>query len=322
MTTTAPLALSRSPTLISPSLPADKRGMVKDPDYWFEDGNIIITATNFHPRSRPCGFRVHQGALFSHSTVLQDLLGRPLQVTDTAYNCAVVHFSESGHNLKCFLRAIYGGIGPNDDLPFADAAALVRLGHKYDVARVYTLGMGSLFPPKKPWSRLLGSGDKAIEAANLFTAIKCPPALLVALYCCTKLDVASLIGGTIRTDGFLETLDAHNMLLCLRAREMFARRRTTFFVRTITLPPQESCKTPSSCREHLRDILPTYADDVRGGFSELFLDWEKDDTICAPCRKFLARREQKFRASLRSSLPELMGVDVKSWDPSRPVVFA
>ncbi|KAJ3008892.1 hypothetical protein NUW54_g2982 [Trametes sanguinea] len=112
------------------------------------------------------------------------------------------------------------------------------------------------------------------------------------------------------------------MILCLHARETFARLRMAFFIRTLTLPPPESCGTPSSCPKHVRKTLPQYADDIRGGFSELFLNWEKNDSICKSCRKFLTRRETKFRASLRSSLPELMGVELKCWDPSHPVMLS
>ncbi|CDO73028.1 hypothetical protein BN946_scf185007.g82 [Trametes cinnabarina] len=300
----------RSPTPFSPRLPAaEAYSILKDPDYWFEDGNLVIISAHHRPRANPIAFRVHRGVLLHHSAKLLNLLGPILSKEKRSHGgktlagCPAVHFSDS----------------PDGVLPFADAAALIRLGHKYGVARVLTLGTKALFPDDNPWGRILDLTEEVIEAVNLFTAIDCAPARLMALYRCTRLENKLLVTGARRKDGFVETLRPEDLALCLGARELFAVLRMNHVFTTMALRSRATCQTNTRCDRYLSHHRPKCFDIIRGGVSLVFADWAYNTSICKPCRKLLAGREAQFQTNLLEELPTLIGVDVENWDHTWPV---
>ena len=90
------------------SLPADLatvglNGTVKrDPDLWFDDGNIVLLA-------RDTAFRVYRGLLTRHSVIFRDLfqMAQPANA-ETMESCPVVHLSDSPDDLRYLLRALCG----------------------------------------------------------------------------------------------------------------------------------------------------------------------------------------------------------------------
>ncbi|KAI1786586.1 hypothetical protein LXA43DRAFT_51311 [Ganoderma leucocontextum] len=75
----------------------------RDPDFWFDDGNIVIIA------DRTC-FRIHRSVLARHSDVLADRLGLEHGPRDnTADGCPVIHVADSARSFKGLLSLLYPG---------------------------------------------------------------------------------------------------------------------------------------------------------------------------------------------------------------------
>ena len=78
-------------------------GTVKrDPELWFEDGNIILLC-------RETAFRVYRGLLTRHSVIFRDLFAMAQPSTaETMESCPVVHISDPPDDLRYLLRALCG----------------------------------------------------------------------------------------------------------------------------------------------------------------------------------------------------------------------
>lgn len=74
----------------------------RDPDLWFEDGNIILLC-------RDTAFRVYRGLLTRHSVIFRDLfaVAQPSN-SETMESCPVVHISDPPDDLRYLLRALCG----------------------------------------------------------------------------------------------------------------------------------------------------------------------------------------------------------------------
>lgn len=79
----------------------------QDPDLWFADGSIVVVAQG-------TGFRVHMSLLSRASPVLRDMFNLPQPTPGdttssggTQQGVRVVHVSDSAHDMRCMLHAIY-----------------------------------------------------------------------------------------------------------------------------------------------------------------------------------------------------------------------
>ncbi|KAL1949999.1 hypothetical protein VTO73DRAFT_8880 [Trametes versicolor] len=111
----------------------------QDPDLWFADGSVVVIAEGI-------GFRVHMSLLSRASPILRDVFALPQPVrgdvsgSDSTYQgVAVVHVSDSEHDVRCMLHAIYDRKYLSDmvpNIPFAVLSALMRTGHKYELIAI------------------------------------------------------------------------------------------------------------------------------------------------------------------------------------------
>ncbi|KAI9056898.1 LETM1-domain-containing protein, partial [Trametes sanguinea] len=90
------------------SLPSDLAtvsisGTVKrDPDLWFDDGNIVLLC-------RDVAFRVYRGLLTRHSVIFRDLFSMAQPSTsETMESCPVVHISDPPDDLRHLLKVMCG----------------------------------------------------------------------------------------------------------------------------------------------------------------------------------------------------------------------
>lgn len=79
----------------------EPESIVRYPDLWFEDGNIVLVAGN-------CGFRIHRSILTRKSEVMRDLfsLAQPLG-GETFEDCPVVRLMDDSSLLAAFLDILY-----------------------------------------------------------------------------------------------------------------------------------------------------------------------------------------------------------------------
>ncbi|KAI0800651.1 hypothetical protein C8Q74DRAFT_432137 [Fomes fomentarius] len=191
--------------------------LLRDTQFWFEDGSIVVVA-------QQTAFRVHQGVLSRHSDTFNGLftIPQPSEGTEKIDCCPVVRVSDSAHDFKHLLHALYDGLNffePGKTIRFACAAALARLGHKYELEQVLHAALGRLrivfTTDLATWRQAYGPGKfpnlsfyafDGFEAVNLFRTIGCTEMLPVAFYLCALLPNADLIKGRPRADRTLEKL--------------------------------------------------------------------------------------------------------------------
>ncbi|KAH9849256.1 hypothetical protein C2E23DRAFT_396105 [Lenzites betulinus] len=125
-------------TRLEPSVTVDDE---RDPEFWLDDGNIVVVVQDV------VAFRVHKSVLARRSQVFSGLFAVPQPPdeanVETMDGHAVVRVHDSLHDFKHLLRALYDGsytyvaASQLRSCPkFGALAALIRLGHKYDVPHV------------------------------------------------------------------------------------------------------------------------------------------------------------------------------------------
>ncbi len=81
----------------------DAPELVRDEEFWYEDGTIILVARNVQ-------FRVYKGVLADHSSVFADMFSLPQPASTlastTSAECPVVHLEDSPEDLRHVLRAL------------------------------------------------------------------------------------------------------------------------------------------------------------------------------------------------------------------------
>ncbi len=97
-------------TMASSSAFSPGSTLLRDPELWFDDGNLVLIAGGVQ-------FCVYKGLLTSQSAVFKDMLSLPqpasddasLQDDSTSLIRATVHLSDSPEDLRHFLRAFTSG---------------------------------------------------------------------------------------------------------------------------------------------------------------------------------------------------------------------
>ncbi|KAL7283054.1 hypothetical protein ACG7TL_002478 [Trametes sanguinea] len=342
------------------SLPADLAtvsisGTVKrDPDLWFDDGNIVLLC-------RDVAFRVYRGLLTRHSVIFRDLFSMAQPSTsETMESCPVVHISDPPDDLRHLLKVMCGlrnfPIIPGERMEFAELAALIRMSHKYHVEDLHTRAMHHF---KLYFTNDLAVWDTAGIDGNLFLHITLPDAIAAvnlarlthadsvlptALYLCCQLD-AELTAGVERADGSTERLDAKDLELVLRGRTELVRASTRGACTICKPSPSPQCASAggskgsngsgggggaNACERALREILNMMLDGLQkdpigdiAGYAALdsWEHWIEDVVelwpLCEPCRAMLHARDLDVRRDVWKRLPTYMGVAVEDWkDPT------
>ncbi|TCD60634.1 hypothetical protein EIP91_009751 [Steccherinum ochraceum] len=101
---------------------------------WFEDGSVVLIAQGK-------GFKVYKGILAHNSEIFRDMFNIPQpEEPETLDGCPVVHMQDDVSDLECFLSALCHNTSRLLDhsavLTFAEVAALLRMGSKYEVGRI------------------------------------------------------------------------------------------------------------------------------------------------------------------------------------------
>ncbi|KAI0747641.1 hypothetical protein C8Q80DRAFT_688169 [Daedaleopsis nitida] len=314
-------------------------GTVKrDPELWFEDGNIVLLA-------RESAFRVYRGLLTRHSVIFRDLfaMAQPSN-SETMESCPVVHISDPPDDLRFLLRALCGlrkfPIIPGERMEFAELAALIRMSHKYHVEDVHSRAMHHF---KLYFTNDLSTWDSAGADGNIFLHITPPDAIAAvnlarlthtdsvlptALYLCCQLD-EELTMGVERPDGTTERLEQRDIELILRGRTELVRASTRGACSICKPNPSAQCVN-KGCDRALREILGMMLDGLQkdpigdiAGYAALdsWEHWIEDVVelwpLCEPCRTMLHTRDMEVRKDVWKHLPQYMGIEVEDWkDPT------
>ncbi|TEB24220.1 hypothetical protein FA13DRAFT_1638894, partial [Coprinellus micaceus] len=89
-------------------------------------------------------FKVHRSVLAKHSPIFADLFKIPHPPTEpTVESCPVVVLQDTAEDIKHLLLILYGD--RSDEPPqFPVLAAMIRLGRKYEIARLKEDALGLL----------------------------------------------------------------------------------------------------------------------------------------------------------------------------------
>ncbi|KAJ7070059.1 hypothetical protein C8F01DRAFT_1328790 [Mycena amicta] len=103
--------------------------IVRSPDYWFDDGSIILQVQTTQ-------FRVAKSMLAMHSTVFRDMFTMPLPPDEPLVDtCPVVVLSgDTAEDWEHLLAAMYTkSCYPEEAKDISVLSALLRLSKKYDI---------------------------------------------------------------------------------------------------------------------------------------------------------------------------------------------
>ncbi|KAI0688695.1 hypothetical protein C8T65DRAFT_118016 [Cerioporus squamosus] len=235
----------------------------RDPDIWFEDGNIVVVA-------QQTAFRFHRGTLSRHSEIFRSLFSVPQPTSpETLDDCPVIRVTDISYDFKFLLRAIYDGVSlfcTDSPMQFSVLASLVRMGHKYEVdpvldeslrrlSTVYTTGFATWHQHQHKGTSLVTlRREDAIEALNLFRLIGRSQMLPSAFYACARLEISELFAGFRRVDGTLETLSNEDLELVLEGRTELVKydaQITGLFFNTPLPAALCTCRSPDWSRSTL-----------------------------------------------------------------------
>ncbi|KAJ7712949.1 hypothetical protein B0H16DRAFT_1743733 [Mycena metata] len=108
------------------------KSVQRSPDFWFEDGTIVLQADNVL-------YRVYRGFLASRSAVFRDMFSTPQPADEPLIEgCPVVQLHDTAEELALFLKALLPSNPPTafNTSPVCNLSELVsvlRLSEKYDV---------------------------------------------------------------------------------------------------------------------------------------------------------------------------------------------
>ncbi|KAG2010433.1 hypothetical protein CC2G_013261 [Coprinopsis cinerea AmutBmut pab1-1] len=137
----APPSAKRRRTNLSDSNAEEQ--VVNSTEYWFSDGNIILQVENTR-------FRVHKSVLAIHSPILHDMFSvpQPPEGEEFVEGCPVVQLWDRAEDWELLLWISYRGVQyrlqENTRPHLNTVAALLRLGHKYEMADYRDHGRRSL----------------------------------------------------------------------------------------------------------------------------------------------------------------------------------
>ncbi|TBU28417.1 hypothetical protein BD311DRAFT_807035 [Dichomitus squalens] len=207
---------------------------MKNSEFWYEDGTIILVVRNVE-------FRVYRGPLVKHSPVFHDIQSITTQprdgrsspsspvLVDRDADCPVVRLSDSPEDVRHMLRIVATGrvvmplAEPNPS--FHALSAWIRLGHKYKIDKLVEDGLAYLrrfYPPYGPYNKKVLidedrpksiTGKFAIGVVNLARLTGSDDLIPLALLECCKLD-AAITQGLVHEDGTVEYLSADDLGRC------------------------------------------------------------------------------------------------------------
>ncbi|KAM5538743.1 hypothetical protein V8D89_007465 [Ganoderma adspersum] len=309
---------------------------VRDDQLWFEDGNIVLHASDVE-------FRVYKGPLLALSPILKAKYGDPhisyLPLSDT-------HPSDLRH----VLRFVYGGTSRIEP-SFNEISAHIRFGHNYKAEKLVQRGLGYLknfyVSELAAWLQLPSLDPPFFEPVHAIGVVNLARLLgkdgegllpIALMRCCTL--GAGIVEGYTREDGNREMLSPADLGRCFegRVKLLEASVRAAETLRTHTT--SDECSRPQRCKAALQRFIaelvgsgdsdsPTSGVAIRDALCCLRWDLSLslsprraylqeagadaqavgEEKLCARC---FARQLEEQR-KIFAKLPHMMGVSVEGW---------
>ncbi|KAI0333055.1 hypothetical protein GY45DRAFT_1245344 [Cubamyces sp. BRFM 1775] len=314
---------------------------IRDADYWFEDGNIILVA-------RVVSFKVYKGLLAEHSPVFRNMFliaqASPRSAAEqSADGCPVVYLDDTPEDLHQLFKFIFplGASIRLNQAPMIDIemlAALIRLDHKYELPSLHQQALSFLSTYYMADFDAWADGNNAThwspEPIHAITAIEIvrltntPSILPTAFYQLATLSPEVLLAGRGTPTTTWHCLPQAELATCLRFRDVLVvlNMQAAF---TLFKTSGATCIAQGHCSMYLCHVL-----DYTGqgepphtlASSRILDSWvpniEQENapmgmrtrSMCHSCKADFATRERGMRREAWRKLPSLLGLTSDGWD--------
>ncbi|KAJ7070054.1 hypothetical protein C8F01DRAFT_1049209 [Mycena amicta] len=294
--------------------------IVRSPDYWFDDGSIILQVQTTQ-------YRVAKSMLAMHSTVFRDMFTVPLPPDDPLVDtCPVVVLSgDTAEDWEHLLAAMYPKSCVHDQRqPIASISALLRLSKKYDIPvfrRQWLARLKEEFPTTlEGYEETEGTADgwmylrvEKIPRSNKVSCINLArelglfsilPACFYALTWHNFLDPSPAA----------EELSLSDQAAFLRGQLRLLRLQSETTMKWLHPDdhsiPCAGCASHAKCRNALRNILSSgFLTDIEHR-TWVFGPWleEWNDGLCEPCQTVAKSVYEAGRSECWRQLPSIFGL--------------
>ncbi|KAF7297736.1 BTB domain-containing protein [Mycena kentingensis (nom. inval.)] len=301
--------------------------ITRSPDYWFEDGSIVLQVESTQ-------FRVAKTMLAMHSSVFKDMLSLPPTDESLVEGCPVVVLSgDSSTDWTHLLGAMYtkgGFTDPKDTPTLGQLSAILRLSKKYDIPELRRRCVACL---KKEFPATIADYDAKNKKMKIFSFIKLSELnvqflakiielarevglysiLPLALYIINALNVPAGIHSPLFTD-----IDAADQLRILRGRtQLYAlfplRSPLKWMDSQHGSVPSQACTQRRECQA----VVAAINDAVLRKNDYLvciFLEWPETRTekLCENCTVIAKEVHRSMREQCWNELPSYF--DLPPWE--------
>ncbi|KAF7297804.1 BTB domain-containing protein [Mycena kentingensis (nom. inval.)] len=269
--------------------------IIRSPDYWFDDGSIILQAECTQ-------FRVVKSLLAMHSTVFRDMFSMPLPVDEPLVEgCPVVVLAgDEAEDWKHLLKVMFPKECFVNDVPkVEELAGVLRLSKKYDIPSFRARALSRFkaeFPTelenyegiRSEWVNIsvddgispLGIIVKGVNLARelgIYSILPCAFYLIV---------VAPTVVEDMRGETFAKLAPA-DQVLCLQGYIALVQthKETPSQWLSSAQVPSPGCTSPAACESARKDLL------IQLGASaynvvRVLAPWDEIAAlkVCSPCR--------------------------------------
>ncbi|KAM5536099.1 hypothetical protein V8D89_010198 [Ganoderma adspersum] len=301
--------------------------LTQDEEFWLEDGNIVLV-------TKKRTFKICRGLLAIQSPIFADMFATANPNAGQLYDgCPAIRLSDSPEDLRHLLRALIPKEGTSlgaalaggePRCTFNQLSSLTRLGHKYQIGfiereaikrlKLYFTDDLEKFPTENlPFD--VGDGQE-IEAVRLARLSDNLDMLPVVLYVCSILGGAAVHGWT-REDGTVETLDAHDLELCVNGYGLLREETPDVLSRIFSPIFQPGCASGPSCRASISFFHQSARRDTQrhshlDTWHTIYEGWREDTgedlPLCTHCFEILKKRENDKRLAIWRRLPTIYGL--------------
>ncbi|PIL26490.1 hypothetical protein GSI_12248 [Ganoderma sinense ZZ0214-1] len=316
-----------SSPLHASSSPFSLTNLKHHPEFWFDDGNIVLVAQH-------TGFRIYRGLLAAQSTVFADMFASATSAANEVLEgCPVVHLTDPEDDLVYLLRILlptsptcYRTPDPEIIHSFDEIFGVVRLAHKYHIQPIEDQELRSLqeywltsdfdvfFGPSK--SHIDMEPVHYIGAVNLARLTDTPLMLPLALYQCCYLG-SELLDGWIREDDTVEYLSPEDVRRCFDARIALTCQESFLVSRLFDVIHPQRCKARGRCAPIVAALSYTSMREQPSPVVHALWEWSPTlvglQGLCEGCVQVLHERDKEQRRRIWDALPRILGITVEGW---------
>ncbi|TFK22935.1 hypothetical protein FA15DRAFT_671032 [Coprinopsis marcescibilis] len=299
---------------------------VRSPEMWLDDGSVVLQAENVQ-------FRVHRTILARNSGIFRDLFMVPQPKGEPSLeDCPIVLLPDSAEDVKHMLVSLYDrSYSSTEAMPFKVAAAMIRMGRKYDIPHLLNGGLNRLiseFPSKlAEWEKLpphythlVQEEGLLFDIVNLALENNIQAILPAAYYLCVQ-DLNDLLSGIKRSDGSIARLPSDVQRTCIIGRERILQSQSQYtfaWVELMGTGEQVDCSLPQVCTEIGNQLtkeiwipLPDVSRTLEKWSSFISLFPEMTDRACPNCREDARAIHESGRQRVWDMLPTFF--DLPDW---------